>query len=220
MHFDTDSKLLVFVSFTQENVLLQQPTKSKHLKLTSSLPQVDRSTLILFCVTNYPLTHFQLTLNGVCVAIALNLHLCSFSQLRNGNLHYISDAGVGGKVERTVGDAVLSDGQWHTLRLVKNGSATVLQVDSSHSRAIQHPTQDFGSLSVLTFSLGGIPPGPAQQKTAAGEAQQCIYDVFDATVGNAHNAHPHFNVVSIPNVHYAVGMGRVPSKKLLVFSPP
>ncbi|TKS72087.1 Protocadherin Fat 4 [Collichthys lucidus] len=89
-------------------------------------------------------------------------------KLRNGNIHYISDAGVGGKVERTVGDAVLSDGQWHTLQLVKNGSTTALQVDSSYSRVIQHATQDFGGLSVLTFSLGGIPPGPAQQKTAAG----------------------------------------------------
>uniref|UniRef100_A0A3Q1ASY8 Protocadherin Fat 4 n=1 Tax=Amphiprion ocellaris TaxID=80972 RepID=A0A3Q1ASY8_AMPOC len=89
-------------------------------------------------------------------------------KLRNGNVHYISDAGVGGKVERTVGDSVLSDGQWHTLHMVKNGSATVVQVDSSHPRVIQHPTQDFGGLSVVTFSLGGIPPGPAQQKTGAG----------------------------------------------------
>uniref|UniRef100_A0A3B4TVX1 Protocadherin Fat 4 n=1 Tax=Seriola dumerili TaxID=41447 RepID=A0A3B4TVX1_SERDU len=89
-------------------------------------------------------------------------------KLRNGNVHYISDAGVGGKVERTVGDAVLSDGQWHTLQLVKNGSDTVLQVDGGHPRVIQHATQDFGGLGVLTFSLGGIPPGPAQQKTAAG----------------------------------------------------
>lgn len=103
--------------------------------------------------------------------IPLILHLCFVSQLRNGNIHYISDAGVGGKVERTVGDAVLSDGQWHTLQLVKNGSTTALQVDSSYSRVIQHATQDFGGLSVLTFSLGGIPPGPAQQKTAAGESQ-------------------------------------------------
>lgn len=77
-------------------------------------------------------------------------------------------------MERTVGDAVLSDGQWHTVQLVKNGSSTVLQVDGSHHRVIQHPTQDFGGLSVLTFSLGGIPPGPAQQKTAAGEAQTVV----------------------------------------------
>lgn len=102
------------------------------------------------------------------------LHVCSFCQMRNGNIHYISDAGVGGKVERTVGDVVLSDGQWHTLQLVKNGSATVLQVDGSHPRVIQHTTQDFGGLSVLTFSLGGIPSGPAQQKTAAGETQHYV----------------------------------------------
>lgn len=97
------------------------------------------------------------------------MFLCSTSQLRNGNIHYISDAGVLGKVERTIGDTPLSDGQWHTLQLLKNGSATLLQVDSGHSRVIQHTTQDFGGLGVLTVSLGGIPPGPAQQKTAAGE---------------------------------------------------
>uniref|UniRef100_A0A667X1A9 Protocadherin Fat 4 n=1 Tax=Myripristis murdjan TaxID=586833 RepID=A0A667X1A9_9TELE len=89
-------------------------------------------------------------------------------KLKNGNIHYISDAGVGGKVERTVGEAVLSDGQWHTLQLVKNGSATALRVDGAHPKVIQHATQDFGGLGVLTLSLGGIPPGPAQQKTAAG----------------------------------------------------
>lgn len=76
---------------------------------------------------------------------------------------------MGGKVERTVGDAVLSDGQWHTLKLVRNGSSTALRVDGSLSRLIQHPTQDFGGLGVSTLSLGGIPHSPAQQKTAAGE---------------------------------------------------
>lgn len=95
----------------------------------------------------------------------------SASQLRNGNIQYISDAGAVGKVERTIGDAPLSDGQWHTLQLVRNGSATLLRVDGSHSRVIQHTTQDFGGLGVLTLSLGGIPPGPAQQKTAAGESR-------------------------------------------------
>lgn len=93
----------------------------------------------------------------------------STSQLRNGNIQYISDAGVVGKVERTIGEAAFSDGQWHTLQLLKNGSATLLQVDGTHSRVIQHTTQDFGGLGVLTLSLGGIPPGPAQGKTAAGE---------------------------------------------------
>uniref|UniRef100_A0A8C5FNI2 FAT atypical cadherin 4 n=1 Tax=Gadus morhua TaxID=8049 RepID=A0A8C5FNI2_GADMO len=89
-------------------------------------------------------------------------------KLRNGNLHYLSEAGAGGKVERTVGEAVLSDGQWHTLRLMKNASATALWVDATPSRVILHPTQDFGGLGVLTLSLGGVPPGASQQKTAAG----------------------------------------------------
>ncbi|XP_076005220.1 protocadherin Fat 4 [Genypterus blacodes] len=89
-------------------------------------------------------------------------------KLRNGNIHYTSDAGLGGKVERTVGDSVLSDGQWHIIQLVKNGSATLLQVDSAKPKVIQHTTQDFGGLAVLTLSLGGIPSGAAQQKTAAG----------------------------------------------------
>lgn len=90
-------------------------------------------------------------------------------QLRNGNIQYVSDAGAVGKVERTVGDAPLADGRWHTLQLVRNASATLLRVDGAHSRLIQHATQDFGGLGVLTLSLGGIPPGPARQKTAAGE---------------------------------------------------
>ncbi|CAN9514583.1 unnamed protein product [Ophioblennius macclurei] len=89
-------------------------------------------------------------------------------KLKNGNIHYISDAGVSGKVERTVGDALMSDGQWHTLQLAKNGSATVLQLDGGPPKVIQHTTQDFGGLDVLTISLGGILPGPAQLKTGAG----------------------------------------------------
>ncbi|KAM4622047.1 protocadherin Fat 4 [Polymixia lowei] len=89
-------------------------------------------------------------------------------KIKNGNVHYISDAGVGGKVERTAGDTAVSDGQWHTLQLLKNGSATALRIDGGHPKLIQHTTQDFGGLAVLTLSLGGVPPGPAQQKTAAG----------------------------------------------------
>ncbi|RVE67603.1 hypothetical protein OJAV_G00104590 [Oryzias javanicus] len=89
-------------------------------------------------------------------------------KLKSGSILYISDAGVGGKVERTVSDMALSDGQWHTLRLVKNGSSTEILVDSSLSRVIQHPTQDFGGLNVLSISLGGIPPGALPQKTGAG----------------------------------------------------
>uniref|UniRef100_A0A4W5JBD6 Protocadherin Fat 4 n=1 Tax=Hucho hucho TaxID=62062 RepID=A0A4W5JBD6_9TELE len=89
-------------------------------------------------------------------------------KLKNGNVHYISDAGVGGKVERTLGEMVLSDGQWHILQVFKNGSATSLHVDGALLKLIQHPTQDFGGLNVLTMSLGGVPSGPTQQKIASG----------------------------------------------------
>uniref|UniRef100_A0A8C7NGT1 Protocadherin Fat 4 n=1 Tax=Oncorhynchus mykiss TaxID=8022 RepID=A0A8C7NGT1_ONCMY len=89
-------------------------------------------------------------------------------KLKNGNVHYISDAGVGGKVERTLGEMVLSDGQWHVLQIFKNGSATSLHVDGALLKLIQHPTQDFGGLNVLTMSLGGVPSGPTQQKIASG----------------------------------------------------
>uniref|UniRef100_A0A8C7IX35 Protocadherin Fat 4 n=1 Tax=Oncorhynchus kisutch TaxID=8019 RepID=A0A8C7IX35_ONCKI len=89
-------------------------------------------------------------------------------KLKNGNVHYISDAGVGGKVERTLGEMVLSDGQWHVLQIFKNGSATSLHVDGTLLKLIQHPTQDFGGLNVLTMSLGGVPSGPTQQKIASG----------------------------------------------------
>ncbi|KAM6981316.1 protocadherin Fat 4 [Aplochiton taeniatus] len=89
-------------------------------------------------------------------------------KLRNGNVHYVSEAGVGGKVERTLGDVVLSDGQWHTLTLLKNSSATALQLDKGPLKVIQHPTQDFGGLNVLSLSLGGAALGSTQQKTPTG----------------------------------------------------
>ncbi|CDQ89622.1 unnamed protein product, partial [Oncorhynchus mykiss] len=89
-------------------------------------------------------------------------------KLKNGNVHYISDAGVGGKVERTLGEMVLSDGQWHVLQVFKNGSSTSLHVDGALLKLIQHPTQDFGGLNVLTMSLGGVPSGSTQQKIASG----------------------------------------------------
>ncbi|KAJ8373355.1 hypothetical protein AAFF_G00265990 [Aldrovandia affinis] len=89
-------------------------------------------------------------------------------KLKNGNVHYISDAGVGGKVERTLTELGLADGQWHTLLLQKNGTGTSLRVDGGHLREILHHTQDFGGLNVLTLSLGGVPSGPALQKSAPG----------------------------------------------------
>nr|XP_023651622.1 protocadherin Fat 4 [Paramormyrops kingsleyae] len=89
-------------------------------------------------------------------------------KLKNGNLHYISDAGVGGKVERTLGDLPVADGQWHTFLLQKNGTATSLRADDSQPKEILHHTQDFGSMDVLTLSLGGVPPGHTHQKSTTG----------------------------------------------------
>ncbi|XP_019901605.3 protocadherin Fat 4 isoform X2 [Esox lucius] len=86
-------------------------------------------------------------------------------KLKNGNIHYISDAGLGGKVERTLGESDLSDGQWHVLQISRNGSTTSLHVDGALVKLTQRPTQDFGGLSVLTISLGGV---PSQQKIALG----------------------------------------------------
>uniref|UniRef100_A0A673KND8 Protocadherin Fat 4 n=1 Tax=Sinocyclocheilus rhinocerous TaxID=307959 RepID=A0A673KND8_9TELE len=89
-------------------------------------------------------------------------------RLKNGLLLYVSDAGVAGKVERIVGDVVLSDGQWHTLLLQRNGSSTILRIDESSSKVILHNTQDFGGIDVHTLSLGGVPALPTQQKTSPG----------------------------------------------------
>ncbi|XP_048086719.1 protocadherin Fat 4 [Alosa alosa] len=89
-------------------------------------------------------------------------------KLKNGNLQYVSDAGVAGKVERTLADVPLSDGQWHTLVLQKNGTSTSLRLDGAHLRVIPHTTQDFGGVNVLTMSVGGVPPGPAQPKSSPG----------------------------------------------------
>ncbi|XP_073778503.1 protocadherin Fat 4 isoform X2 [Danio rerio] len=89
-------------------------------------------------------------------------------RLKGGLLQYVSDAGVAGKVERTVSDVLLSDGQWHTLLLQRNGSSTVLRIDRSSSKLILHNTQDFGGIDVHTLSLGGVPVRATQQKTSPG----------------------------------------------------
>ncbi|XP_030621866.1 protocadherin Fat 4 [Chanos chanos] len=89
-------------------------------------------------------------------------------RIKNGNLQYVSDAGVAGKVERILGDVVLSDGQWHILRLHKNGSSTTLRIDDTSLKVIPHTTHDFGGVNVLTISLGGLPGRPTQQKVAPG----------------------------------------------------
>ncbi|XP_062874781.1 protocadherin Fat 4 [Trichomycterus rosablanca] len=89
-------------------------------------------------------------------------------RLKNGNLQYVSEAGVAGKVERIVGDGVFSDGQWHTVVLQRNVSSTSVLIDRTVLRLITHPTQDFGGLEVLTLSLGGEPPRSNQQNNAPG----------------------------------------------------
>ncbi|KAL9851842.1 LOW QUALITY PROTEIN: protocadherin Fat 4 [Geothlypis trichas] len=89
-------------------------------------------------------------------------------KIKGGKVHYISDAGVAGKVERNIPEVYAADGQWHSVLLEKNGSATILSVDRTHSRDILHATQDFGGLNVLTISLGGIPSSQPFKSTTAG----------------------------------------------------
>lgn len=99
------------------------------------------------------------------------LKLCilySSDQIKGGKVHYVSDAGIAGKVERNIPEVYAADGQWHSVLIEKNGSATILSVDKAHSRDILHATQDFGGLNVLTISLGGIPSSQPFKSTVAG----------------------------------------------------
>ncbi|CAI9569263.1 unnamed protein product [Staurois parvus] len=77
-------------------------------------------------------------------------------KVKNGKLHYTSDAGIAGKVERNIPEMYVADGRWHTLLMEKNGSTTSLSLDQAHSRDIHHITQDFGGLNVLTVQIGGV----------------------------------------------------------------
>ncbi|XP_028600415.2 protocadherin Fat 4 [Podarcis muralis] len=86
-------------------------------------------------------------------------------KIKGGKVQYISDAGVGGKVERSIPEAYVSDGHWHTFFVEKNGSSTILTVDKTYSRDVLHVTQDFGGLNVLMISLGGIPPNHAPRSS-------------------------------------------------------
>lgn len=97
------------------------------------------------------------------------MHFAFFShQIKGGKVHYVSDAGIAGKVERNIPEVYTADGQWHSVLIEKNGSATILSVDKTHSRDIVHATQDFGGLNVLTISLGGIPSSQPFKSTVAG----------------------------------------------------
>ncbi|XP_071411660.1 protocadherin Fat 4-like [Pithys albifrons albifrons] len=105
--------------------------------------------------------------NGVLLHIQESSNFTTV-KIKGGKVHYISDAGVAGKVERNIPEVYAADGQWHSVLLEKNGSATVLSVDKTHSRDILHATQDFGGLNVLTISLGGIPSSQPFKSAVAG----------------------------------------------------
>lgn len=95
--------------------------------------------------------------------------LCVSTQVKNGKLHYTSDAGVAGKVERNIPELYVADGRWHTLLMEKNGSLTSLSLDKTYNRDIHHVTQDFGGLNVLTLQLGGSPHGQIYQNNLNGK---------------------------------------------------
>uniref|UniRef100_UPI00398F28FC protocadherin Fat 4 n=1 Tax=Pristiophorus japonicus TaxID=55135 RepID=UPI00398F28FC len=102
--------------------------------------------------------------NGILIHVQENSNYTTV-KVKNGKVHYTSDAGVGGKVERNIPEVSVSDGQWHTIVIEKNGSITTFSIDSIYTREIHHNTQDFGGLNVLTVSLGGTPPGLNYQST-------------------------------------------------------
>ncbi|KAJ7326976.1 hypothetical protein JRQ81_016735 [Phrynocephalus forsythii] len=86
-------------------------------------------------------------------------------KIKGGKVQYVSDAGIGGKVERSIPEIYVSDGHWHSVFIEKNGTSTVLTVDNAHGRDIVHVTQDFGGPNVHTISLGGIPPNKVSRNS-------------------------------------------------------
>ncbi|XP_046512183.1 protocadherin Fat 4 isoform X3 [Equus quagga] len=105
--------------------------------------------------------------NGILIHIQESSNYTTV-KIKNGKVHFISDAGVAGKVERNIPEVYVADGHWHTFLIGKNGTVTVLSIDRIYNRDIIHPTQDFGGLDVLTISLGGIPPNQAHRDTQTG----------------------------------------------------
>uniref|UniRef100_A0A8B9X8Z2 Protocadherin Fat 4 n=1 Tax=Bos mutus grunniens TaxID=30521 RepID=A0A8B9X8Z2_BOSMU len=105
--------------------------------------------------------------NGILIHIQESSNYTTV-KIKNGKVHFTSDAGIAGKVERNIPEVYVADGHWHTFLIGKNGTATVLSVDRIHNRDIIHPTQDFGGLDVLTISLGGIPPNQAHRDAQTG----------------------------------------------------
>uniref|UniRef100_A0ABI7X939 FAT atypical cadherin 4 n=1 Tax=Felis catus TaxID=9685 RepID=A0ABI7X939_FELCA len=105
--------------------------------------------------------------NGILIHIQESSNYTTV-KIKNGKVHFTSDAGIAGKVERNIPEVYVADGHWHTFLIGKNGTATVLSIDRIYNRDIIHPTQDFGGLDVLTISLGGIPPNQAHRDSHTG----------------------------------------------------
>ncbi|TKC47576.1 hypothetical protein EI555_011310 [Monodon monoceros] len=114
--------------------------------------------------------------NGILIHIQESSNYTTV-KIKNGKVHFTSDAGIAGKVERNIPEVYVADGHWHTFLIGKNGTATVLSIDRIYNRDIIHPTQDFGGLDVLTISLGGIPPNQAHRDTQTG-FDGCIASVL------------------------------------------
>ncbi|XP_042193825.1 LOW QUALITY PROTEIN: protocadherin Fat 4 [Callorhinchus milii] len=105
--------------------------------------------------------------NGILIHVQESSNYTTV-KIKSGKVHYISDAGIGGKVERNIPEFSVSDGQWHTVLIENNRSITTFSVDGTYSREILHKTQEFGGWNVQTISLGGIPPGLTHQNTDPG----------------------------------------------------
>uniref|UniRef100_A0A2K6SJR2 FAT atypical cadherin 4 n=1 Tax=Saimiri boliviensis boliviensis TaxID=39432 RepID=A0A2K6SJR2_SAIBB len=115
--------------------------------------------------------------NGILIHIQESSNYTTV-KIKNGKVHFTSDAGIAGKVERNIPEVYVADGHWHTFLIGKNGTATVLSVDRIYNRDIIHPTQDFGGLDVLTISLGGIPPNQAHRDAQAAGFDGCIASMW------------------------------------------
>nr|KAF6346486.1 FAT atypical cadherin 4 [Pipistrellus kuhlii] len=114
--------------------------------------------------------------NGILIHIQESSNYTTV-KIKNGKVHFTSDAGIAGKVERNIPEVYVADGHWHTFLIGKNGTATVLSIDRIYNRDIAHPTQNFGGLDVLTISLGGIPPNQAHRDAQTG-FDGCISSVL------------------------------------------
>ncbi|XP_018106636.1 protocadherin Fat 4 [Xenopus laevis] len=125
-------------------------------------------------------------------------------KVKNGKVHYISDAGVAGKVERNIPETYISDGRWHTFLMEKNGSTTFLLIDKTYRKDIHHITQDFGGLNVLKMQLGGIQPGSVSQSSHNGFEGCIAYVKYNKEILPFSGKH---NTVSISKSDSAAKIG-------------